>query len=692
MLQQPLFAPHSSWKPLPPDRRPSWNKAKRICIDTEFRDDNLRALGLGVGRRKNAFLCGIGYAVEDGPTDYLPLRHLGGDNLPLEPTLAYVREQAASFEGELVGANLSLDMDVLASEGIVFKKVKWFRDVQIADPCIYELHQHYSLEELAKRYGLPGKSEDGLRNAAREYGIAAKDVKNRIWKLPARFVGEYGSQDCRLPLQILRRQERLIEDQGLWDIYNLESRVLPIVGEMRRLGVRVNVERLGKIEEWAKRKETESLNEIRKLTGISIGVGNTDKKSIVARAFIAVGITPAIGGDGKYCINKEWLATLKHPVVSLFLHAKMMAKLQTTFVASVRNHLADDGRIHCTYNQMRKAKDEEGGTEGEEEGAAFGRLSCVHPNLQQQPARYVFGPAWRSIYEPEPGQQWGALDLAAQEPRMGIEFGCRARNLIGEEAWKSACLARDAYIHDPTTDNHWMMARMIWPGTQDPKQRKAAKEIFLGLSYGMGGAKLCRKLGLPTMWVVFDPDAFGLRHHPDSPRGLEILNTINPDTNYFYTANEVAGPEGQALLDRFDAGMPFVRRLAKACEKRAKETGKIVTIAGRHCHFEKGASGQYMWTFKALNRLIQGSSADQIKLAMIAMHDAGFRILLQVHDEVGLSVNNIEEARQAAKIMAVSCPMQVPSKVDIEMGPNWGASMLSDKMKSEKEVWDEIYR
>jgi DNA polymerase I-like protein with 3'-5' exonuclease and polymerase domains len=79
-------------------------------------------------------------------------------------------------------------------------------------------------------------------------------------------------------------------------------------------------------------------------------------------------------------------------------------------------------------------------------------------------------------------------------------------------------------------------------------------------------------------------------------------------------------------------------------------------------------------TYKGLNRLIQGSAADQTKAAMIALHKAGFRILLQVHDEVAVSVKNREEAEAAAEIMRTAVDLEVPSKVDVEIGNSWGGA------------------
>ena len=80
-------------------------------------------------------------------------------------------------------------------------------------------------------------------------------------------------------------------------------------------------------------------------------------------------------------------------------------------------------------------------------------------------------------------------------------------------------------------------------------------------------------------------------------------------------------------------------------------------------------------TYKGLNRLIQGSAADQTKAAMVALHKAGFRVLLQVHDEIAISVKDKAQAEEAAKIMTHAVKMEVPSRADVEVGPSWGQAV-----------------
>ncbi len=653
-FQPPLFTTVSSdW--VAPDLHalPSWEGAKRVAIDCETRDPDLSRLGPGAGRRPNSYIIGISFAIEDGPSGYLPIRHDGGGNLPVEGVLTYLRTQAKVFAGDLVGANLSYDLDFLAAENIRFERVRYFRDIQIADPLICELHNSYSMQAIAERWGLPGKNEALLQAAAIDYGV---NPKTDMWRLPAKFVGPYAEEDARLPLNILRRQEREIDEQDLWNVYNLESRLLPILVGLRRRGVRIDCGRLDAIERWALEKEAEALAQVQRLTGHKIAVGDVWKPEALAPALEHIGIRLGKTSQGRPNIDKGLLGSIDHPVADLLERARKTNKLRTTFVASIREHLVN-GRIHATFNQLRRQKDNEAdGTAG----AAYGRLSSEHPNLQQQPARDEFAPMWRSIYLPEEGMLWASNDYSQQEPRMAVHYACLAKDLIGYPAWLSAIEARDKYRNDPNTDNHQMMADMAGIS------RKQAKEIYLGLSYGMGGAKLCHQLGLPTMIAVRGPQSQLFDVNSSEGQRL-IANGAQPF--------EAAGPEGQALLDAFDKKVPFVRKLAKACEARAKAVGYIRTLSGRRCRFPKDEGGNYDWTHKALNRLIQGSSADQTKAAMVACAEAGLDIILQVHDEIAFCVRGLQEAKEAARVMETCLSLELPSKVDIEIGQSWGHSM-----------------
>ena len=187
----PPYTPDSGWLPPELSSLPSWKDAKRVGYDLETRDPQLKQMGIGV--RRDGYVVGIAFAIEDGPSAYLPIAHEGGGNLDPKKVWAYISEQAKKFKGELVGANLGYDLDYTAENGVIFDNVKYFRDVQVAEPLIDDLQFSYALDNIATRRGIPGKSEDMLRRAAKAYG--GLDPKADMWRLPSRFVGEYGEQD-----------------------------------------------------------------------------------------------------------------------------------------------------------------------------------------------------------------------------------------------------------------------------------------------------------------------------------------------------------------------------------------------------------------------------------------------------------------------------------------------------------------
>lgn len=663
-LQNPLFPPATDWQPPSISELPSWAGARRVAFDCETKDPDLKELGPSC-RRGGGYVVGYSFSIEDGPTHYLPIRHEGGDNMDVEPVLRYLREQAASFEGDLVGGNMQYDLDWSSTDGLEFKRVRHFRDIQIADPLIDEHQMSYSVDAICERHGVPGKDEETLRRAALDFGLGAKNYKKNLWWLPARYVAAYAEQDARALLPVLRRQERIIDDQDLWQVFDLESRVLPILVRMRQRGVRFSWERLRQIEQWSIAQEGEALAEVRQRTGVDIAVGDVWKPEPLARALREIGVVVPHTPKGDDSVTKELLASIDHDVARAIARARKVNKLRTTFAASIRRFAVGD-RIHCTFNQLRKTDDD-----GEQGGAAYGRLSSELPNMQQQPARDELAKPWRKIYLPDEGGEWCSADYSQQEPRWTIHFA----DLMN---CPRAKVAADLYRNDPSTDNHDMMTRMIygeaavsgWDKATYKRMRGFCKEIYLGKCYGMGGAKLCRKLGLPTAWTIYWSGRYSEQLERFETHG-EALAALRAGGGRGRVA-ECAGEEGQRIIDKFDSEAPFVKSIAKIVQRRAEQHGYIKTWSGRRCRFPAHPDGGYEWTHKALNRLIQGCSADQTKMAMIAMEEAGMALQLQVHDEIDWTIGSRAEAEEGARIMREVIPLRVPMKVDVEIGPSWG--------------------
>jgi len=628
--QLPMFAPSSDWTPPDINSLPSWADAGRVCIDLETKDPDLLDMGAGV-RRDGSHIIGFGFAIEDGPAHYLPVAHAGGGNMDPHQVHRYLKEQVGCFKGTLVGANLQYDLDWLWEDDLFFNP-KIHRDVQIADPLIYEHHRSYKLDAIAERWGLEGKDETLLRYAAEAYGIKPKRVKAEMWKLHSKFVGPYGEQDCRLPLALLRRQERVIDEQELWKVYDMESKLLPCLLRMKRRGVRIHEDRLEQVNHWATQQEQDQWDEIHRQTGVRVQFGDSMRVAALVPIFkelgIEVGTTEKTGKDS---ITTAFLKSVNHPVAGMIREARAASKIRTTYVESMRR-FAVKGRIHATFNQLRKSSDEDGGDDGME-GARFGRLSSTKPNIQNQPARHpVIGQLWRSVFLPDEGKTWACHDFSQQEPRWLFHYA----ELAG---CTNARAAAQAYRDDPATDTHQLMADMAGI------LRKPAKAILLGLCYGMGEGKLCNELGLPTEWIW-------------SRRWEKMV--------------QIALEEGKALLTKFNDKLPFIGELSDMCQEVAESRGYIWTAGRRRCRFEQDHRGEYLGGFRGISRLIQGSAGDQMKEAVILVDAAGFDPQIQVHDELDRSEGDPAEGKAIEEIMVSTMDCNVPHKVDSERGPDWG--------------------
>lgn len=674
MPQLPMFQPRSDWRaPRMIDLPERWPDATRVGFDLETRDPHLHELGPGYIRR-DGYVVGYSFALEDGPAHYLPLRHQGGDNVEeMEGALRYLRDRLASYRGEIVGANLQYEIGWAQTDGLAFHRDARMRDVQVADPLIDELQDKasggtgYSLDAIAARWGEPPKDEALLEEAARYYGL---DPKADLWRLPARFVGPYAEQDARLPLSILRRQESEIDRQDLWQVWNLETDLLPVLMRMKLRGVLIDQDRLAQVEEWSLAEEASALAAVRDLTGVDIPVGKASSSVLCAPALEHVGVSVKRGttktGLPTASVDKFLLERLERTspdgsaakrLADRLIWARKMNKLRGTFAASVREHMVG-GRIHTTFTQVRgNWRDDD-----DQEGTGWGRLSSVKPNLQQQPSRDdAYAPRWRSIYIPEPGTQWAALDYKAQEPRLVVHYAA----LLGLQGAEEMA---QRYRLDPKTCSHTLMAQITG------QKRSDAKSVSLAIQYGQGGKSFAQKQFLPTRWAVNttrwdDRRFFATR---DEAEAWAEQHRSELRTFMGRAVWEVAGEQAQAMIDTFNAKLPFVRALSQACQESVRQHGNIRTLLGRVCHFPKRSDGSYDWLHKALNRLAQGGAADQMKRALILLDRADRYLQLQVHDEADGSVSGEPEARAMSDIMAHAVELIFPSHVDIDLGRSWG--------------------
>lgn len=620
-MQFPLFTPPTEW--VMPDGYPDLSEAREVSIDLETCDPNLTSRGSG-WPRKDGYVIGIAVAV-DGAAWYFPIRHDNGSNLDAKQTLRWLAD-VCSIERDYIMHNAMYDLGWLWAEGIEVKGR--IVDTMIVAALIDENRFSYALNALGRDYLNERKSEKDLYEAANSFGVNAK---SEMWKLPAHFVGAYAEQDATLTLKLWQFFKGIIVKEDIADIFDLELQVLKVVFDMRKKGVRVDLEKAEELKVYLQREEEKVLQES----------GGTDidiwAAASIAKAFDAKGLTyPKTPKSGQPSFTKNFLANHAHALPQAVVRARELNKARTTFIDTIIKH-QHNGRIHAEAHSLRS---DDGGT-------VTGRFSYSNPNLQQVPARNAeIGPMIRGLFLPEEGELWGAFDYSSQEPRLVVHYSSLLK-LTGAQEFA------DQYNVDATTDFHQMAADIVGV------PRKQAKDINLGLFYGMGKNKLAEQLGLEF-------------------------------------------EDAKDLFKEYHGKVPFVQQLADYVVNRASNKGVIRTLLGRKCRFDKwepNAYGLYKpqtyedayaehgpaikraFTYKALNRLIQGSAADQTKAAMVALHKEGITPLIQVHDELDISVAEPETASVIQEIMETCVDMQIPSVVDAEFGPSWGEAKktFSDK-------------
>ena len=614
-FQQILFTPQTEW--VVPEELKDLQGHKEIAVDLETCDPELTERGSGnvVGR---GHIVGVSVAVE-GWSAYYPIAHEGGGNMDKKLVLNWLQDlfkQDATF----IFHNAMYDICWLRSSGITppAKVV----DTMIAASLVNENRWSFRLNDLAKEYAGISKDEAVLQAAAKEYGI---DAKKDMWKLPSMFVGQYAERDAESTLKLWHRMKVELSDQDLWTIFDMETKLFPCLVDMRFKGVRVDLEKASKIKNNLIDQEKKLLFKIKELTGVNVELWAA---ASIAKAFDALKLPyDKTEKTGAPSFTRNFLANHPHELAQSIANAREINKAHTTFIDTIVKH-SHNGRIHADINQIRS---DDGGT-------VTGRFSMSNPNLQQIPVRHKeLGPMIRSIFIPEENHKWGVFDYSQQEPRILIHYA-KLQRLDGINEIAEAYEAGEA-------DFHAAVAKMAGI------ERSQAKTINLGLMYGMGKNKLMAELGL---------------------------------------MKEAA----EKLINQYHAKAPFIKQLMQAVSRRADDSGKIRTIGGRLCHFdlwepmtfgaglpkkhadaikEYGPGIKRAGTYKALNRLIQGSAADMTKMSIIALSEAGIVPHIQVHDELDISVESKDHAKQIVEIMESAIKLEIPNKVDFECGDDWGS-------------------
>ena len=649
-MKIPKYLTQTEW--VQPTEYPDLRSYDEIAIDLETRDPNLKSKGsgavTGVGE-----VVGIAVATFNDKW-YFPIAHGEGPNMNRTKTLEWFKD-ICECPATKIFHNAMYDVCWIRNLGIKINGL--IVDTMIACSVLDENRFAYTLNALSWNYLNEGKNEKALNEAAKSRGL---DPKAEMWKLPASEVGAYAEKDAELTFKLWQHVKKLLIEDDCEDIFNLETDLFPCLVDMRFLGVRVDVTRANQLKKELTTQEERLIHQVKIETGVETQIWAARSiQKVFEHLKLPFEKTVKTGAPS---FTKNFLSNHEHPVIKMIAEARKINKVNTTFIDTILRH-EHNGRIHAEINQIRS---DDGGT-------VTGRFSYSNPNLQQIPAKDPnTGPLIRSLFLPEEGCKWGTFDYSQQEPRLvteyALRFGLASVNKIA-----------DAYDNDPKADFHQTVADMA------KIPRGQAKVINLGLFYGMGKAKLEAELG-------------------------------------------VSKDKAKELFDTYHGKVPFVKQLTNQLMSAAQDQGRIKTILNRKCRFPKyepilkgsnwgtfvpaqdhermlelqamgphelddegniikdkdGNPKTNYWhenghrrafTYKALNKLIQGSAADMTKKAMLELHKIGITPHIQIHDELDISIplGEGDNSKDIIRVMEKAVKLQIPNKVDYESGPNWGS-------------------
>jgi len=648
-FQDPLFAPESGWAP--PAELPDLRRCRYVALDRETKDDGLSG-GRGPGWAYHAgYVTGVSVAWRESDrvqSLYLPISH--------PDTACFDKEQVAQWERDHAKAGVRFvmqnapydvgwgdaDMGVPAPPNV--------DDTTCMAYMIDENRYEFGLDALCAWRGVPGKRLRVLHDAAAAYGV---DPGKEMWRLPARFVGDYAEGDAEATLLLAENLRPELERQDLLTAYQLEMDLLPVVHAMRKRGIRVDLDKAEQVKARLLEISDNTFSEMSDKLGHTVDIDDVRSNEWLERTFTALKIKFPRGTkktEDRGSFESKWMKNDPHWLPRAIVRAKGTREAADKFVQGYVMDFAHLGRLHASINQF---KSEDGGTRTY-------RFSYSDPPLQQMPKRdEEIAALIRGLFLPEEGEVWEACDYSQQEYRLIVHFAEKRKLRKAREA-------AERYRRDPHTDFHSMVADMTGLA------RKPAKDTNFAKAYGAG---------IPKFAAMTN-------------KSLE---------------------EAEEIMKQYDRELPFVKELYDLCQSKAQRTGFIRLLDGARIHFDMwepawlsseekargwGSGGRIKMGFckleeaeerksdpehpwhgkrlrraecrKAMNGLIQGSAARQTKMAMRACWQAGYLPLIQIHDELGFSQSNAKDGERIAEIMRDVVPLSVPMAVDAEYGATWG--------------------
>lgn len=580
---------------------------------------------------------GIAVSVED--------RDLYFDVRKNPEAIEWLREEVPRVR-HLSNHHIKFDWHFCREVGIIFPEERT-TCTMIRAALIDEHRMTYDLDSLGKDCLGMGKDEDIYQELAELFG--GKPTKNaqigNLSRAPEALVGRYAKRDTRVAFNLHRWQQVKIDEQGLGRVHQLEQQLLPVIVRMEHGGVRVDVNRaeraVSKIDVQARSMQID----LDRAAGFPV---NPNPSGSIKRLFDPRRVPSPGGGEhwetscgtlldatdaGAPSLDADALRRIKHPAAPMILTLRKLLKARDTFLKGhiLGNH--HEGVIHANINQTKSEGDV---------GTGTGRLSINGPALQQIPKRDKDVAAIvRSIFVPDHGGEWVCNDWAQMDFRVFAHY-VNDPDILA------------MYAKDPDTDFHSLTAGMTGlPRSPRFAGDPNAKQINLGLVFGMGQGRLAEEMGLP---YTIEPNG----------RGGTWLKP---------------GPEAEEVFAKYHSSIPGVKDLLKDASSVARSRGYVKSILGRHIRFPRG-----MFVHKAGGLIFQGTAADCLKVKLVELDhmlygefkDSGARLLLNVHDEFDTSVPPDRADIRAAinRVVTAFGPgdrisLRVPVRTDQGVGPDW---------------------
>ena len=433
-------------------------------------------------------------------------------------------------------------------------------------------------------------------------------------------VAEYAAEDADVTLQLKEHLWPQVEAIGLQELYcTIEEPMIEVLADIEMAGVRIDTEALAAYAVELNRKLLALEAEVRAEAGEPhLNINSTRQLGEVLFSKMRIAEKPKMTRTKQFCTDEEYLQGFasKHRIVSLILEYRGVKKLLSTYVEALPQLV--NARTGRIHTSFNQAV------------TATGRLSSTNPNLQNIPVRDELGRRIRQAFIPSDDDH---LLLSADYSQVELRLMAH----LSEDASLIAAFEQGEDIHAATAAK--LFGKTI--DTVTSEERRRAKTANFGIIYGIS--------------------AFGLSQRLEIPR-----------------------KEAREIIDGYFASYPQVRQYMERVADEARRDGYVATIFGRRRYLNdirsQNAVARGLAERNAINAPIQGSAADIMKIAMIAVHrrfaEEGIRsrVILQVHDELVVDMLRSEQeqvVRIVTEAMEQAAQLRVRLLVDYGIGRNW---------------------